>query len=305
MAGPGSGGRPRADRRRRHRCAQGQGPRRRSLHLPARLDRLGVGVDLPRHRQARWRQRGADPPLAAGRVGCQRHVRRLAGGGDPRGHPAGVQRFPDGREAGLAGRPDRARRLRRRSSRRRSRPATTCRCRSGRGAPMPRRSRPTSRRSPSSSRRPTGSATTSRRATTSPRSTCWSTRRSCLRLSAPEMTALVGGLRVLNANAGQSEHGVFTDRPGDVDQRLLRQPARHGDGVEGDLGVRGVVRGARPRRAASAAGPAPASTSSSGRTPSSGLSPRSTPATTRRRSSSRDFVAAWDKVMNLDRFDLA
>ena len=34
-----------------------------------------------------------------------------------------------------------------------------------------------------------------------------------LTLSAPEMTALVGGLRVLNANAGQSEHGVFTDRP--------------------------------------------------------------------------------------------
>ena len=34
-----------------------------------------------------------------------------------------------------------------------------------------------------------------------------------LTLSAPEMTALLGGLRVLNANAGQSEHGVFTDRP--------------------------------------------------------------------------------------------
>ena len=34
-----------------------------------------------------------------------------------------------------------------------------------------------------------------------------------LTLSAPEMTALVGGLRVLNANAGQSDHGVFTDRP--------------------------------------------------------------------------------------------
>ena len=34
-----------------------------------------------------------------------------------------------------------------------------------------------------------------------------------LKLSAPEMTALVGGLRVLNANAGGSAHGVFTDRP--------------------------------------------------------------------------------------------
>ena len=33
-----------------------------------------------------------------------------------------------------------------------------------------------------------------------------------LTLTAPEMTVLVGGLRVLNANAGQSSHGVFTKR---------------------------------------------------------------------------------------------
>ena len=38
---------PRADRRRRHRRAQGQDPRLRSVHLPAGLDRVGVGVDLP------------------------------------------------------------------------------------------------------------------------------------------------------------------------------------------------------------------------------------------------------------------
>jgi catalase-peroxidase len=35
-----------------------------------------------------------------------------------------------------------------------------------------------------------------------------------LRLTAPEMTVLVGGLRVLGANAGQSKHGVFTKKPG-------------------------------------------------------------------------------------------
>ena len=34
-----------------------------------------------------------------------------------------------------------------------------------------------------------------------------------LTLTAPEMTVLVGGLRVLGANAGQSQHGVFTQRP--------------------------------------------------------------------------------------------
>ncbi len=38
-------------------------------------------------------------------------------------------------------------------------------------------------------------------------------RASLLTLTAPEMTVLVGGLRVLNANAGQSGLGVFTDRP--------------------------------------------------------------------------------------------
>ena len=34
-----------------------------------------------------------------------------------------------------------------------------------------------------------------------------------LRLTAPQMTVLVGGMRALNANVGQSPHGVFTDRP--------------------------------------------------------------------------------------------
>ena len=52
-----------------------------------------------------------------------------------------------------------------------------------------------------------------------------------LTLSAPEMTVLVGGLRVLNV--GQPEHGVLTDRPETLTQRLLYQPARHGHEVEG------------------------------------------------------------------------
>ena len=67
-----------------------------------------------------------------------------------------------------------------------------------------------------------------------------------LTLTAPEMTVLVGGLRVLGANAGKSTHGVFTKRPGDADQRLLRQPARHGHGMAADGRRRRRVRGARP-----------------------------------------------------------
>ena len=52
-------------------------------------------------------------------------------------------------------------------------------------------------------------------------------RAALLRLTGPEMTVLVGGLRVLGANAGGSEHGVFTEQARHADQRLLRQPARH------------------------------------------------------------------------------
>ena len=117
-------------------------------------------------------------------------------------------------------------------------------------------------------------------------STCWSTGRNLLTLSAPEMTVLVGGLRVLGANHGGSQLGVLTAAPESLTQRLLRQPARPGHGVEAD--VRGRRR--RPSRAATApparsSGPAAASTWSSARTPSCARSPRSTRATTRERSS--------------------
>src|SRR5262249_26265265 len=61
-----------------------------------------------------------------------------------------------------------------------------------------------------------------------------------LRLTAPEMTVLVGGLRVLGANAGQSKHGVFTKRPGTLtndfflnllDMDIEWNPAPGADGV--------------------------------------------------------------------------
>ena len=78
----------------------------------AGLDRLGVGGELPRHRQARRRQRGADPARAAAGLGGQRAGRARQGAAGPRADPAGVQRLAVRREAGLAGRPDRAGRLR-------------------------------------------------------------------------------------------------------------------------------------------------------------------------------------------------
>ena len=125
-----------------------------------------------------------------------------------------------------------------------------------------------------------------------------------LTLTAPEMTVLVGGMRALNANFGQSKHGVFTNRPGDVDERFLRQPARHEHEVADVLYVRRRARGARSR---------------DGRTQvdrhrvdlvfGSNSQLRALAEVYACDDSKevfvKDFVAAWNKVMNLDRYDLA
>ena len=66
-----------------------------------------------------------------------------------------------------------------------------------------------------------------------------------LTLTAPEMTVLVGGLRVLSTNVGQSQARRLHEAAGGADQRLLREPARHAHGVEGDVRRQGRVRRAR------------------------------------------------------------
>ncbi|AMV70977.1 catalase/peroxidase HPI [Desulfuromonas carbonis] len=125
-----------------------------------------------------------------------------------------------------------------------------------------------------------------------------------LTLTAPEMTVLAGGLRVLGANVGRSRHGVFTHRPGvlsnDFFVNLLdmgtawKASAGDADLFEGYDRASGVpkwtgtridlVFGANSqlRALAEVYGSADA-----------------------QEKFVYDFVAAWDKVMNLDRFDLA
>ena len=124
-----------------------------------------------------------------------------------------------------------------------------------------------------------------------------------LTLTAPEMTVLVGGLRVLGANARNSRHGVFTKKPetltNDFFVNLLDmgtewQPAGSGDGYEGrDRKTKAVkwtgsridlIFGSHSqlRALAEVYGSADA-----------------------KEKFARDFVAAWTKVMNADRFDLA
>ena len=68
-----------------------------------------------------------------------------------------------------------------------------------------------------------------------------------LTLTAPEMTVLVGGMRVLGRQRRRVAARRVHQAARDADQRLLRQPARHGHGVEGGLRGRGRVRGPRPQ----------------------------------------------------------
>ena len=123
-------------------------------------------------------------------------------------------------------------------------------------------------------------------------------------LTAPEMTVLIGGLRALNANAGQSKHGVFTTRPETLsndffvnllDMNTKWQKSATSDGVlEGSDRATGklkwtgtivdLVFGSNSQLRALAEVYACIDS---------------------QQLFVHDFVAAWSKVMNLDRFDLA
>ena len=125
-----------------------------------------------------------------------------------------------------------------------------------------------------------------------------------LKLSAPEMTALIGGMRALGANAGQSERGVFTDRPGtltnDFFVNLLDMGTEwtatsdSGEEFEGRDRATGQVKwtGSRVDLVFGSNSELRALAEVYG---SSDAEEKFV----------RDFVAAWSKVMNLDRFDLA
>ena len=97
LAGPGARSYPRTHQRLRHREAQGDDPGVGSVDLPAGRHRLGVGVDVPRHRQARWRQRCAHPPCCPRRIGRSTIQRSSLGPSHARGNPGGVQRGSDHR----------------------------------------------------------------------------------------------------------------------------------------------------------------------------------------------------------------
>jgi catalase-peroxidase len=129
-------------------------------------------------------------------------------------------------------------------------------------------------------------------------------RSNLLTLTAPEMTVLLGGFRVLRANYGDTDHGVFTSRPGALtndffvnllDMSTVWQKSAETAGVlegrdraTGELKWTGttvdLVFGSNSQLRALAEVYASADG---------------------HEAFLRDFVAAWNKVMNLDRFDLA
>jgi catalase-peroxidase len=123
-----------------------------------------------------------------------------------------------------------------------------------------------------------------------------------LTLSAPEMTVLVGGLRVLGANTGGSKHGVFTQRPGalttDFFTNLLDMNVSWTA-----AGEEGVFEG-RDRKTGAVAWTATRVDLIFGSHSQLRALAEVYAAGDATKKFVTDFVAAWNKVMNLDRFDL-
>ena len=124
-----------------------------------------------------------------------------------------------------------------------------------------------------------------------------------LTLNAPEMTVLVGGMRVLNANVGQSELGVFTNRPetltNDFFVNLLDMNTKWQVSSKSEHVFEGRNRGTDELKCTGTAVDLVFGSNSQLRAIVEVYACDDSQQTF-----VRDFVAAWDKVMNLDRFDL-
>ncbi|MFZ5927192.1 MAG: catalase/peroxidase HPI [Acidobacteriota bacterium] len=124
-----------------------------------------------------------------------------------------------------------------------------------------------------------------------------------LRLTVPEMTVLVGGLRALNANAGGASHGVFTSRPGvltnDFFVNLLDMSTKWTKSASQE----GVYEG-RDRKTNELKWTATTVDLIFGSNSELRAIAEVYAASDAREKFVRDFVAAWAKVMDLDRFDL-
>ncbi len=129
-------------------------------------------------------------------------------------------------------------------------------------------------------------------------------RANLLRLTAPEMTVLVGGLRALGANAGGSTAGVFTDRPGTLTTDFFVNLLDMGTEWKASSSTENVYDG-RARGTDDVRWTATAVDLVFGANSQLRAIAEVYAASDASEKFVRDFVAAWDKVMTLDRFDLA
>ena len=125
-----------------------------------------------------------------------------------------------------------------------------------------------------------------------------------LTLTAPEMTVLIGGMRVLNTNFGQSRHGVFTKRPetltNDFFMNLLDMSTTWKSTSEDENVFEGHDRATGELRWTGTRVDLIFGSNSQLRALAEVYGCEDS-----REKFVHDFVAAWNKVMNLDRFDLA
>jgi len=125
-----------------------------------------------------------------------------------------------------------------------------------------------------------------------------------LTLTAPEMTVLVGGLRVLNANYGQSKHGVFTDRPETLTNDFFVNLLDMSTTWKATSDAQGTFEG-RDRVTGDVKWTATRVDLIFGSNSQLRALAEVYACDDAKEKFVQDFVAAWNKVMNLDRFDLA
>jgi len=125
-----------------------------------------------------------------------------------------------------------------------------------------------------------------------------------LTLTAPEMTVLVGGLRALNANAGQTQHGIFTKRPGTLTNDFFVNLLDMGTTWKAVANAEGLYEG-RDRATGNLKWTGTRVDLVFGSNSQLRALAEVYASSEGQKKFAHDFIAAWNKVMNLDRFDLA
>ncbi len=129
-------------------------------------------------------------------------------------------------------------------------------------------------------------------------------RANLLTLTAPEMTVLIGGLRALNANVGRAQHGVFTKRPETLSNDFFVNLLDMGTQWQKSAASEAVLEG-RDRKTGELKWTGTVADLVFGSNSQLRALAEVYAASDSQQKFVADFVAAWTKVMNLDRFDLA